>query len=644
MKELAIFAVILFLLPLANAFQLGIHCDGVELINEIGVEDFVSSCKEKGYSLILFNAMPWDYYFKSPTLQSLGWEYGGDLLAALINQSHGKGIKVYVDIQTLAWKLRDGYDNPGRIPDEKDVVNIVDELINYGVDGISEEMFPAEWMAGVYEKCNEYGLPYIHKHIPYDVAWFNEERSSVFRAYSNCSILMTEDYYMNDDLVRWEMAAGFAHSLNKNLWVKSCPEEWAVGSIENMENVLVLRTLQYNPQYVFAMIYSKDDFEEFQPKEVREIANNFSYDGNKPIFNIVVYLTNDKEDMDAWQLFDVGYPAIASAAEASGYTTYITNEPLENAAAYYIYTRGRMNTTLHLPSSILSLFNQSKPVFFEVAYDLPLSGEWGIIRNKVGINQKEFESLFGTWGVKGKYEGIEYYHLSDDWYLFNPIEPQDVYGNILSTGNFRGKEYAFVIKNNNFVFVNGAGLDEEASFPISNILNDALQQPFHGVANVGRTSIFYAYEEGILKIKFPYDVESIEYMKRNMKGEVETGKAVYSGEYKHYMEKGDLLILKLILNETFGINITKPRNHLYINDRGIVPLEKTVVIGKITIEMTALNIDSIDIYVNDELKYSGNETIWMFDEPAFGKYEIRAVGHHGSKECEDFVEAMMVNW
>jgi len=644
MKKIVAIFIALFFIPLSYALNYGIHCDDVELINEIGIEEFIDACYEKGYDAILINVMPWEYYFESPTLAKLGWEFGGDLLGPLIEKAHSKGIKVYADIQTLAWKIRDNYDNPGGKPDKEDVVNVVLELINYGVDGISEEMFPAEWMAAVYETCNEYGIIYIHKHIPYDVAWFNEEGSNAFYAYSNCNVLMTEDYYMNDDLPRWEMAAGFSNALDKKLWIKSCPADWALGSVKNMENVLAARVLQYNPEYVFAMIYSKEDFEEFEPAIIEKITENFSYSAKNEIFNIVVYLTNESEDFDAWQLFDVSYAALSIAAGASGYDVYITNEPMEEADVYFIYTRGKMNETLFLPPSILNLFNQSKPVFLEVAYDLPNEGSWNYIRSKLGINQKEFLSLFGTWQVEAEYNGIKYYHLSDDWYLFNPIEPEDVDGEILSYGKFLGKTYAFIIKNENFVFINGAGLDAEASFPISNILNDALQTPFRGICSVGKTSVFYAYDDTILKIRFPYDVKRVAYMERNMEGNMETGEMIYTDEFSYALERGDLLILKLTLNETFSISIKKPRNHLYINDREIIPLQKTVVIGKITIEMETINIDSIEIYVDGVLKYKGNETQWLFDEKAFGTYEIKVVGYHDDETCEDSVEVFMANW
>ena len=640
MKVLAFLIAIPFIMP-SSAINFGIHCDGVELINEFGIDSFIEECKKKGYNKILFNVMPWDYYFISPTLQKLGWEYGGDLLSSLIQKAHENGIAVYADIQTLAWKYRDNYENPGTVPNEEDIEKIVDELVEYGIDGISEEMFPAQWMSIVYQKCEQHGIEYIHKHIPYDVAWFSSDGSNVFNAYSNCSILMTEDYYMNDDLPRWQMAAGFANALHKQLWIKSCPDDWALNSITNMENVMVARAIQYGSRNIFAMIYDRQTFEEFEPKEVENFIE-ISHE-EKPVFNVVIYLTNSPEDMDAWQLFDISYAAIANAAEASGYVVYITEEPLKNASTYYIYTRGEMNTSLDLPSSFIQLFNESKTVFLQIAYGLPLDVQWMEIRKKFGIGSKDFETLFGKRRIKAEYDGKEYYYLSDDWYLFNSITSNDVM-EAVSTGKFNGKEYVFIARNGSRVFINGAGLDEEACYPISNILNDALQNPFHGICGVGKKSVFYTYNNTTVQIKFPYDVKNIEYIERDVNGNVVNGSMPYYGIFGYELKKGSLLILNLtISNPEPKIKIMKPGNYLYINDREIIPLASPVVIGKITITMEMENISHEEIYVDEELKYKGNTSQWLFNEPYFGSCEIRVIGYGYNKKCEDDIEAFIMN-
>jgi len=643
--KLATFIALIMLSASVNAVNFGIHCDGIELINEMGVAEFVNKCYEKGYNAILINVMPWEYYFPSPTLDSLGWEYGGDLLKPLIQHAHEKGVKVFADIQTLAWKVREGYENPGRTPSKEDVASIVLELIEYGIDGISEEMFPVEWMEIAYNICTQHNITYIHKHVPYDVAWFNDDGSNVFRAYSNCSILMTEDYYMNDDLARNEMAAGFCNSLNKTLWIKSCPEEWALGSIKNMENVLAARMIEYNPKYVFAMIYTKEDFENFNPRKIEEIAGDFSYARRNKILNVVIYLTEEPEDMDAWQLFEISYAAIANAAGASDYEIYITNEPMENADAYFVYTRGKMNTTLHLPSSILALFNQSvKPVFMEISYDLPNKKEWTFIREKFGIDkEKEYWSAFGTSRIDAEYNGVKYHHLSNEWYLYNPIEPEDVNGSVLSYGRVGGKTYAFVIKKENFIFINGAGLDGEASFPISNLLNNALHNPFDGLCSVAETSVFYAYEDTILRIKFPYEVKKMKIFLRDIEGNVLWENTSYWGEFSYAMHAGDLLVMQLILEENVSVRIIKPSNHLYINDREIMGTGKPIIIGRITIEVEAANITNLQICIDGEVKYEGKNTSWVFDERILGAHEIKAIGYGKYEMAEDSIEILIFN-
>lgn len=639
MKNIIILIFLLF--PFANAVEFGIHCDGVQLISEMGIENFVNECKEKGYDVILLNVMPWAYYFESETLEALNWEYGGDILSPLLQYAHENGIKVYADIQTLAWKVRDNYECPGEKPSKEDVVNIVKELIDYDIDGISEEMFISDWMPAIYSICQENNVKYIHKHIPFDVAWFNEDGSNAFNAYSNCHVLMTEDYYMNDDLIRWQMAAGFSNGLGKELWIKSCPEDWALGSVTNMENVLAMRIVQYNPSHVFAMLYSREDFENFEPKNVEEIANNFTFYEERPIFNIIVYLSDGKEDADSWQLFDITYPSISNAAEASGYEVFITDEPIENADVYYIYTRGKMNETLFLPSTILNLFNQSKMVFLQVAGELPVEGSWKRVRNVIGINQDSFEVLYGESKIKGRYNGVEYYHLGDEWYLFNSIEEGDVDGEILSEGSFSGVNFVFIVRNKNFVFINGAGLDAEASFPISNIINDALQASCSCVCRTGRISCFYAYDDTVLKIKLPYEGQRVEYMERDMNGNIRTG-TFYGKELTHEIKKGSLLIAKII-EENMSVNIIKPRGHLYFNDREIIPMKNTVVVGRITIEINSSNVEYIEIYMNNQLKYKGEENTWLFNEYALGKYEIKVVGYRNGNQCQDAIYAYIFN-
>ena len=68
-----------------------------------------------------------------------------------------------------------------------------------------------------------------------------------------------------------------------------------------------------------------------------------------------------------------------------------------------------------------------------------------------------------------------------------------------------------------------------------------------------------------------------------------------------------------------------------------------IVIGKITITMEMENISYEEIYINDELKYKGNASQWLFNEPYFGICEIKVIGYRCNKKCEDDIEVFIMN-
>ena len=620
--------------------QFGIHSDGIELIEQFSsIEEFVNECYAKGYSIILFNVIPWEYYFISPTLEKLGWEFGEDMLSPLITKAHEKGIKVFADVQSLAWKARESYpDWPGNVPSVQQIISVINELIDYGVDGISEEMFPAQWFFPVYKICKQNGITYLHKGIPYDVAWFCEDNSTVFDAYSNCHVLMTEDYYMNDDLARNELILSFASGLEKPCWIKSCPEDWALESVTNMENVLLMRMFQHHPDYIFAMIYNKSDFEEFDPLSLLAYQN-MTVEEEKPLCNVVVYLTNEAgtddspRDIDTWQLLDISFSAIANGIMASGYKIVITPLPI-NADMYYVYTRGKWwdeSSILDLPEDIINLFHGNKTVFLEVGGVLPSSTpNWQIVRGKIGLDDVEYDTLCLVGEpIEGEYKGMPYTHLGDDWFIMNEIKPENVKdGEILSTCQYDGNTYALIIKKGNCIFINGAGLDMNAGFPISNIINDCLQFPSKCVITSGYVSTFYAVEDTYLKIKLPHNVSTLKWMKRSINGEVTDGRLQYDTSYTDFLQKGTLLVLKAEGN--ISTKIICPENALYINGKKIMPLKKPIIIGGIAVEVmveSAIDVKEVEFYVDDVLKNTDDEEPyqWVWDEKGIGSHTLHVI-------------------
>jgi hypothetical protein len=80
------------------------------------------------------------------------------------------------------------------------------------------------------------------------------------------------------------------------------------------------------------------------------------------------------------------------------------------------------------------------------------------------------------------------------------------------------------------------------------------------------------------------------------------------------------------------VSILKPKEgYLYIGDREIIPtlLGNTVIIGAITIEVDGYQLEKIEFYVDDELRYVDEESPyqWLWDEFAVGRHTLTVVAH-----------------
>jgi len=82
------------------------------------------------------------------------------------------------------------------------------------------------------------------------------------------------------------------------------------------------------------------------------------------------------------------------------------------------------------------------------------------------------------------------------------------------------------------------------------------------------------------------------------------------------------------------VTIVKPRGSLYIGNREVIPLlgNTTIILGAITVEIYAeskTGIESVEIYVDEELKYADIEAPyeWLWDETIFGKHTVKAVAY-----------------
>jgi len=553
----------------------GIHTDFGLVSWYVGIPEFVADCAEKGYSAIMFIIIGGDgYYFVSPTLANLGWTnrtYNGeDALSVFVAEAHKHNLKLFVDLQTLAYKAL----NPekpelpdGTPPTAADVASIVSELADYGVDGISEEMFLAEWFEPVYQVCQERDILYIHKSINWDFgAMSHYWNKTVFQIYPNCDVMMTEDYDMTvepPNMPALEQFPSIAKLLGKEYWMKASPDNWALRSVSNMENVMLLKAIQFKPKYIFAMIYTGTQLNDFDLAEMTYlIRQHIPDEEEKPLCNIVLHLTGDVgPDTWDWWGFPIQLAAVSTGIKASGYDISTTLEPIDNADMYYIYTRGKWEEVLDLPGSIVQLFDSGKPVFLQISQTLPASTpNWQTIRAKLGIDNTVFNVISGektSLPLSGMFKGIQYSHFEFDGVhsLMNPITPENVVdGEILSTGEANGKTYVLMVRKDNNYFINGTYLHLQASFPISNSINGGLQKPGNYVATAGDQSVFYALgitdeqlEETSLHIKLPNPLTSqINWFKRDFNGVTSSGITSYNPEvgYVDTLTSGTILVLK----------------------------------------------------------------------------------------------------
>jgi len=83
-----------------------------------------------------------------------------------------------------------------------------------------------------------------------------------------------------------------------------------------------------------------------------------------------------------------------------------------------------------------------------------------------------------------------------------------------------------------------------------------------------------------------------------------------------------------------SVSIIRPRGHLYVGGREIMPLpgNTTIVLGAITVEVQAesdMGIEKVELYIDDELKATLTEEpySWIWDETAIGRFSLKAIAY-----------------
>lgn len=91
--------------------------------------------------------------------------------------------------------------------------------------------------------------------------------------------------------------------------------------------------------------------------------------------------------------------------------------------------------------------------------------------------------------------------------------------------------------------------------------------------------------------------------------------------------------IEIVDNKPPELSLERPSAFLYIADREIIPLEKTVIVGKITTEISAYDtlsgVSRVELYVDGLLKTTlvAEPYQWVWDEFAFFGHELKAVAY-----------------
>jgi len=104
-------------------------------------------------------------------------------------------------------------------------------------------------------------------------------------------------------------------------------------------------------------------------------------------------------------------------------------------------------------------------------------------------------------------------------------------------------------------------------------------------------------------------------------------------------------------NESPEVHIEKPKEgYLYIFDRALLPIGKTLIIGRITVVVNATDesgIDRVEFYIDDNLKTTDEESPyeWQWSEFAIGNHEIKVVAYDNSgNKAEDRMNVLIFSW
>ncbi len=465
-----------------------------------------------------------DYYFNSPTLSAESWAtHVTNRVESYVAQAHANGMKLATnaeDINPYRWTRGPTVYTPAIME------GMVTELGNIGVDRWFDECFDI-WpnlAHAIATKTSSLGMEHQDGTDPSHIYQIPRDGDPQGWDYptldQDTNPISMYDYALDRDdpsLVatlyqEGALGYGFANTWGKRKSMVYCmydnwgiPAEYWPGV---MRSSMLIAALQHRvDDFVLIGSAYKIRADHLNLPALETWINGYIQkqddSPDKPVMNIVVHL-KATEDGTNWMGLVLQSDAITWAALQSGYNIKCSTEPLPDADAYYVATRGYdwENGTLDLTPEIVALFSGSKPVILQCLYGMPFNDlgtdRWRTVLNKIGINSNSGGiSHTETMPETGTYNGVSFkmtgYDTREDWWrerVGTLIDSSKVSGSVIADAN----GVPLIMGKNKKYFVAGAYLSWQVSSVLARCLTyynwgTAVDSDVWGVAGPAVTAV-----------------------------------------------------------------------------------------------------------------------------------------------------------
>ncbi len=339
------------------------------------------------------NGTKMTYSFPSPTLSSEGWaNYDWNRVGTRATEAHDNGLKLMVNMEGInpwGWVAGRDYYNPSLLR------GVVTDLKATGADRWFDECFDlwSDWGFAVADQCSVEGMGCMMGTDPmhlYQVAWLQQGTPTDYPShYSHASVgsmycyrLIRDVYYESAHLAQhgalaygfsetWNMPKAMVYTIGKNWGID--PGVWP----GVFRGCALIEALQFRMDEFFMLhVWYDSNAQSLDIPGLKTWMNSYvqkqESGESRPVLNIVVHL-EVPSDKHNWMGLVAEADAITWGAFQAGYNVQCSTEPLPDADAYYVVTRGNEwdSGTLDLTTDLVALFSGDKPVFMQCLYGMP---------------------------------------------------------------------------------------------------------------------------------------------------------------------------------------------------------------------------------------------------------------------------------